>query len=110
MLKSLLLLLTFCAYSVLLELGMDGEMMEGGFGAGEGTDYLEGFGMEITGLEDLDKQAPIEALDVTLTTKDDQVDQVVEDVPNVIEKENEEHGEDDAVVPEQPSGKLISCH
>ena len=52
----------------------DAILDDGGFGVGEGLDFLEGFGMEapeIAGLEDLDRQASLDEMDSTLTDKKD---------------------------------------
>lgn len=103
-----------------LELAMNDPTMEDvGFGAGEGLDFLDDFGLgevpEINGLEDVDKEAPpLDELDETLKDKDDkdheleQADKAVADAVAELtgEKEPEpveEAVDQEAVVPEQPT-------
>lgn len=100
-------------------------MMEDvGFGAGEGLDFLEDFG-EVNGLdEDLDKVAPIEDLDETLKDKEKEkeredqeaadrsvaeaVAELTGEKETVVDPEpvlDEDDVDNEAIVPEQPTGK-----
>jgi len=96
-----------------LELAMNDPLMEDvGFGAGEGLDFLEDFG-EVNGLEDLDKEVPLEELDETLKEKeteqeamDKSVAEAVAQLTGEMEPPAEEiigEPEQEAVVPEQPT-------
>ena len=96
---------------------MNDPLMEDvGFGAGEGLDFLEDFG-EVNGLEDLDKEVPLEELDETLKEKeteqeamDKSVAEAVAQLTGEIEPPAEEivgEPEQEAVVPEQPTGDFF---
>ena len=75
---------------------MDNLIEDGGFGAGEGLDFLDGFGLggeELLNLEDLDKQGTLMPLDDTLTTTEKEVDfqkeTTTEIQSEIVEKEAE---------------------
>lgn len=108
----------------------DAILDDGGFGVGEGLDFLEGFSMEapeIAGLEDLDRQASLDELDSTLTDKKDKdlkdeemVDQttrdkeVVEEISTImgegIEDTHKMDSEDEGqAVPEQTGFYFYIC-
>lgn len=108
----------------------DAILDDGGFGVGEGLDFLEGFGMEapeIAGLEDLDRQASLDELDSTLTNKKDKdwkdeemMDQttkdreVVEEISTImgegIEDNHKMDSEDEGeAVPEQTGFYFYMC-
>ena len=109
----------------------DAILDDGGFGVGEGLDFLEGFGMEapeIAGLEDLDRQASLDELDSTLTNKKDKdrkdeemMDQatkdreIVEEISTImgegIEDNHKMDSEDEAeAVPEQTGFYFYVLH
>jgi len=98
-----------------------GEMDDGGFGAGEGLDFLDGFGMEaneIAGLEDLDAQAPLDPiLDSTITKTKDEIlleDEVTkasetkdrEEIKDISEAKKEEQEKKDEELVEEISAVM----
>lgn len=97
---------------------MNDPLMEDvGFGAGEGLDFLEDFG-EVNGLEDLDKEVPLEELDETLKEKETEQEAMDKSVAEAVAQltgemeppaeEIVEEPEQEAVVPEQPTGDFFS--
>lgn len=106
-------------------------MEDVGFGAGEGLDFLDDFGLgemqEVTGVDDLiEKAAPLDDLDDTLTReksvtgdetdeleqKDKAVSDAVAELTNgdlssIVDFEREAK---DATVPEQPTGTCDQCY
>ena len=87
---------------------------DGGFGAGEGLDFLEGFGMhgdnmtgleegQITGLDDLDKHATLDSIDITITSNKKSMDQIADVVEN-IGAAFVNPDEDDLSLQDQPMG------
>ncbi|XP_002162726.2 double-strand-break repair protein rad21 homolog isoform X1 [Hydra vulgaris] len=93
------------------DLELDESMMidDGGFGPGEGLDFLEGIGMngdnmtglnevQITGLDDLDNHVTLDSIDTTITNMKKSLDKTIDAVENIGAM-----NQDDSVAQEQPT-------
>ena len=93
-------------------------MGDGGFGAGEGLDFLEGFGMDEAEIpqaetDTLDQDAPLlEPLEDTIV-KENNEQAAAEQLPVENDAEqldkNETELQDEQLVPEQTTGVFMCC-